>query len=130
MRRFARSLVALAALALLAGAAAFWSLGGADGVQQRAIKRLLQDQRAELFEDGRLHVFTLGTGSPQPGGRRNPVATAVIAGEEFLLIDAGEGASRTIGQLRLPLQRITGVFITHWHSDHFSGLGQILNMSW
>ena len=93
-----RSLIAGVAVLLLAGAAALWSVGGPDGAQQRIIKRLLQDQRAELFTDGRLHVFTLGTGSPQPGGRRNPVATAVIAGDEFLLIDAGEGASRTIGE--------------------------------
>jgi ribonuclease Z len=101
-----------------------------DGVQQLAIRRILQDQRSGLFEDGRLHVFTLGTGSPQLGGARMPVANAVIAGPEFLIVDAGEGASRTMGELRLPVQRITGVFITHWHSDHFAGLGQVLNQSW
>lgn len=128
--RIVRTLVGAAGVLLLAGAVGFFRVGGLDGLQQRAVKRLLADPHAALFDDGRLHVFTLGTGSPQPGGRRNPVATAIIAGEEFLLIDAGEAASRTLGELRLPLQRITGVFITHWHSDHFSGLGQVLNMSW
>lgn len=59
-----------------------------------------------------------------------PVANAIIAGDEFLVVDAGEGASRTMGELRLPLERITAIFITHWHSDHFAGLGQVLNQSW
>jgi ribonuclease Z len=108
----------------------FVMLGGVDGVLRRGIEAMLRDDRSELFSDGRLHVLTLGTGSPQLGGGRMPVANAVIAGEEFLLIDAGEGASRTIGELRLPIARITGVFITHWHSDHFAGLGQVLNQSW
>ena len=101
-----------------------------DGVQQAAIRRILGDDRSDLFTDGRLHVFTLGTGSPQLGGGRMPVANAIIAGDEFLLIDTGEGASRKMGELGLPIRRITAVFITHWHSDHFSGLGQVLNQSW
>ncbi len=128
--RIVKTLVVLAVVALAGGSIAVWWLGGMDGVQQLAIRRMLQDQRSSLFEDGRLHVFTLGTGSPQLGGSRMPVANAVIAGPEFLIVDAGEGASRTMGELRLPVQRITGVFITHWHSDHFAGLGQVLNQSW
>ncbi|MEN0060641.1 MAG: MBL fold metallo-hydrolase [Myxococcota bacterium] len=123
-------LVLLGLLIPVAGTAMVRRLANTDVVQQVMIRRVLQDDRSGLFEDGRLHVFTLGTGSPQLGGTRMPVATAVIAGDEFLILDAGEGASRTIGELRLPIERITAVFITHWHSDHFAGLGQILNQSW
>jgi ribonuclease Z len=129
-RRIVTTLIALLVVVVAGGSVAVWRLGGMDGVQQLAIRRILQDQRSGLFEDGRLHVFTLGTGSPQLGGSRMPVANAVIAGQEFLILDAGEGASRTMGELGLPVQRITGVFITHWHSDHFAGLGQVLNQSW
>jgi len=129
-KRFVKSLAILVVVVLAGGSIALWRLGGMDGVQQLAIRRILQDQRSGLFEDGRLHVFTLGTGSPQLGGGRMPVANAVIAGKEFLILDAGEGASRTMGELRLPVQRISAVFITHWHSDHFAGLGQVLNQSW
>lgn len=130
MRKRTRAL-ALVAICLVGGAwVLFRALGGADGLQRLAIRRVLSDRRPELFDDGRLHVFTLGTGSPQLGSARMPVANAVIAGDEFLLIDAGEGASRTIGELGLPIERISGIFITHWHSDHFGGLGQVLNQSW
>lgn len=75
-------------------------------------------------------MFTLGTGTPLLGSGRMPPANAVIAGDEFIVIDAGEGASRTIGELFLPIRRIDTVLITHWHSDHFGGFGQILNQSW
>jgi glyoxylase-like metal-dependent hydrolase (beta-lactamase superfamily II) len=129
-RRLATSLAVLLLAVAAVGSIAAWRLGGLDGVQQLVIRRMLADQHSDWFEDGRLHVFTLGTGSPQRGGGRMPVANAVIAGDEFLIIDAGEGASRTMGELGLPIQRITAVFLTHWHSDHFAGLGQVLNQSW
>ncbi len=130
MRGRTLAVLALSAVVVLVGAWAFWGLGGFDGLQRLAIRRALEARRPGGFDDGKLHVFTLGTGSPQLGSGRMPVANAVIAGDEFLLIDAGEGASRTMGELHLPVGRITGVFITHWHSDHFAGLGQILNQSW
>lgn len=130
MRRRIVPALAISALVLLAGAWLFRSAGGGEALQRLAIRRALEARHAGLFADGRLHVFTLGTGSPQLGSGRMPVANAVVAGDELLLIDAGEGASRTIGELRLPVARITGVFITHWHSDHFAGLGQVLNQSW
>ncbi len=130
MRGRLLTVLALSALVVGFGAWAFWSLGGSDGLQRLAIRRALEAQRSGGFEDGKLHVFTLGTGSPQLGSGRMPVANAVVAGDEVLLIDAGEGASRTMGELQLPVGRITAVFITHWHSDHFAGLGQVLNQSW
>jgi ribonuclease Z len=131
MRRpIVKTLTLSTVLVLAVGAAALESLGGLDAVQRLAIRRALEERHGELFEDGRIHVFTLGTGSPQLGGGRMPVANAVIAGGELLLVDAGEGASRTMGELRLPIERVTGVLVTHWHSDHFAGLGQVLNQSW
>jgi ribonuclease Z len=129
-KRFVIRLVVFAIVALGGGFVALRSFGGFDSLERFAIRRALEPRHDELFEDGRLHLFTLGTGSPQLGGGRLPVANAVIAGDEFLIFDVGEGASRTMGELGLPVRRITGVFITHWHSDHFAGLGQVLNQSW
>lgn len=116
--------------AIVIGSLVFRALGGAAGLQRMAIERTLEPKHGSLFEDGRLHVFTLGTGSPQPGSGRMPAANAIIAGKELLIVDAGEGASRTMGDLSLPLDRISAIFVTHWHSDHFSGLGALLNASW
>ncbi len=133
MKTMKRLVAALVVLALLMIPAAYLGLrraGGIDGISQSTVKSLVAQQRDDLFNDGKLHVFTLGTGSPQLGTGRMPPANAVIAGDEFIVIDAGEGASRTMGNLYLPIQHISAVFITHWHSDHFAGLGQVLNQSW
>ena len=129
-RRPITALIVVAVLTLGAGLVTLRSVGGLEGLEQIAIRRALAPRSDDLFGDGRLHVFTLGTGSPQLGGGRMPVANAVVAGDELLLIDAGEGASRTMGELGLPIERISGVFVTHWHSDHFAGLGQLLTQSW
>jgi len=37
---------------------------------------------------------------------------------------------QTAAGLGLPYARLSKVFITHWHSDHFGGLGALLNASW
>ena len=79
-RRIVTILVVCVVVVPAGGSIAAWRLGGLDGVQRLAIRRILQGQRPSLFEDGRLHVFTLGTGSPQLGGSRMPAANAVPFG--------------------------------------------------
>jgi ribonuclease Z len=57
-------------------------------------------------------------------------STAVIAGGEFLLVDVGSGVVRNIDLQGLPIGRISGLFLTHFHSDHISDLGELAFMSW
>jgi ribonuclease Z len=105
-----------------------------DGVKHRMVQRAGRQAaeriRHDVFTDGKLHVVILGSGSPQAGAKRLPQSTAVIAGDRFIVVDAGEGAGRQIADLALPLNRVTDVLITHFHSDHIGGLGQLLNQSW
>lgn len=100
------------------------------GMVRRAGRQAAERIRHDLFTDGNLHVVILGSGSPQAGAKRLPQSTAVIAGDRFIVVDAGEGAGRQIADLALPLNRVTDVLITHFHSDHIGGLGQLLNQSW
>ena len=55
------------------------------------------------------------------GGRLQTCVHVAMAGEEFL-IDCG--ATSLIGMQRLGLdpQRVSSIFISHLHGDHFSGL--------
>jgi ribonuclease Z len=43
---------------------------------------------------------------------------------------AGEGASLRLSELGLPINQVSRVFLTHLHSDHFAGLGAVINESW
>ncbi len=77
-----------------------------------------------------LHVVLCGTGSPLPDPARAGSCTLIIAGRHMVLIDAGEGSTRSLARMTLPAARIEAVFLTHFHSDHIDGLGPVMLMRW
>lgn len=77
-----------------------------------------------------MRVTLLGTGRPTPLHDRFEAATLVEAGETVLLFDAGRGVSIRIWQLGMPLRDVDAVFITHFHSDHISGLADFWLTGW
>lgn len=84
----------------------------------------LNSQRAELLQDDNLHVIMIGTGGPINFENRTAPSTAVIAGGKFYLVDVGPDSIRSADLLNLPLGDLTGVFLTHFHSDHIANLGE------
>ena len=75
-------------------------------------------------------VTLLGTGVPIPSPDRFGPCTLVEAGERKFLIDAGRGAAIRLCQLGVPLGRIDVQFLTHYHSDHTSGLPDVWLTGW
>ncbi len=99
----------------------------------RAIERVVAtniatDLMSEL-PDG-LHVALCGAGSPLPDPKRSGPCVAVIAGERLFVVDSGAGSSRVMARMRIPMGRIEGVLLTHFHSDHIDGLGELLLQRW
>ena len=76
-----------------------------------------------------IRVTLLGTGSPVPSPTRFGPATLVEAGEEKLIFDVGRGATIRLRQAEVPLKNVT-VFLTHLHSDHINGLGDLWSYSY
>lgn len=77
-----------------------------------------------------LHLYLCGTGSPLPdAGRAGPCAT-IIAGRQIYVVDIGEGASRKLALGQVPIGRVNGLLLTHFHSDHFDGLGPLMLLRW
>ena len=66
-------------------------------------------------------VTLLGTGAPPPVLDRFGPSTLVEAGNEKFIFDAGRGAMQRLNQLKIPFADITGMFLTHHHSDHVVG---------
>lgn len=83
-----------------------------------------------MLSDGQLHVLLCGTGSPLPDATRVSACTAVVAGGEFVLIDAGPGSWRSATLTNLPMQYLSAVLLTHFHSDHIGDLGETVTQSW
>jgi ribonuclease Z len=75
-------------------------------------------------------VTLLGTGTPIPRPDRFGPSTLVEAGDQKLLVDAGRGATIRLGQLGIPLGRIDVLFLTHYHSDHTSGIPDLWLTGW
>jgi ribonuclease Z len=128
MKRFASIISALA----LIGAVIAYFNGDAIrmGIFTRAVEKAIsRDVLAELGPKA-LHIGFCGTGSPLPNRERGEACTVVIAGGKLFVFDAGEGAARTLGEMAMPLGQVQGVWLTHLHSDHFNGLGNLALQRW
>lgn len=98
-------------------------------VFDRAVKQNFSRDTAAALPDG-LHVYVCGAGTPLPDPLRNGPCVAVIAGEQHLVFDAGSGGARTLTRMTYPVGDIDAVFLTHLHSDHMDGLGELLMQAW
>ncbi len=95
----------------------------------KAIDQRMQENTMASLPDG-LHIAMCGTGSPFPDKLRAESCTLIIAGQEMYLIDVGDNSSRNIALMRFATANINAVLITHYHSDHIDGIGQLMTQRW
>ena len=69
-----------------------------------------------------MDIWTVGTSSAVPTAKRALASNIINYDGERILFDCGEGAQRRIMMDKMGLMKISKVFISHWHADHFSGL--------
>lgn len=86
------------------------------------------DRSAEL-PDG-LHAYVCGSGAPLPDANRAGPCIAVIAGRQGFIFDAGSGSIRKLGAMGFPMSELRGAFLTHLHSDHIDGFGELMLQAW
>ena len=101
-----------------------------EGVMTRRIDQTLSRVDESWLTDGKLHVFLCGTAAALPDADRAGPCTAVLAGGEFILIDAGPASWRNLDLANLPVGRLSAILVTHFHSDHIGELGEAITQSW
>ena len=79
---------------------------------------------------GDFKITLLGTGAPRPVMSRFGPSILVEAGKEKLVFDCGRGAAQRLYQLNIPFTEITGLFLTHLHSDHTVGIPDLWLTGW
>jgi ribonuclease Z len=48
----------------------------------------------------------------------------------FLQFDTGRGTTQQLSKIGVPVGKISAVFLTHMHSDHVEGLGDLAQLRW
>lgn len=77
-----------------------------------------------------MDIVLTGTGSPLPDANRAGPSTLVKAGDTHILVDAGRGVvMRMAGGGSMPMF-LSGVLITHLHSDHVCDLNDVITTHW
>ena len=101
----------------------------ASAVFERATKQRVGIDQSASLPDG-LHVYLCGTGSPMPDASRAGPCLGVLAGDRAYIFDVGSGGVRNLGSMGFPIDRLERVYLTHLHSDHIDGLGELMVLSW
>lgn len=95
----------------------------------KGLERQLGRDVIGKLEDG-LHLALCGAGGPLPAPNASGPCVAVIAGDKMFVVDSGTDGLRNLGRMGYPAGRIEAVFLTHFHSDHIDGLGELATIRW
>jgi ribonuclease Z len=100
---------------------------GQDFVLSRAVAAMVP--AAETPVDG-IRVYVCGSAAPLPTEGRAQACLAVLTPSHFFIVDAGPGSANTISLGTLPVERLDGLLLTHFHSDHISEIPTVNLTSW
>ena len=121
-------LIALVILVLTGRAVVMNSTSVQNFIVERALAAQFSAAGRALGGDN-LDIVFCGVGSPMgQGGAQSCIG--VFAGDKFFLVDSGARSADQTGRLGFPMQRLDGVLLTHFHSDHIADLGEMHLASW
>lgn len=72
-------------------------------------------------------VTILGSGAALPTYKRAPSSQYIECNNRHILIDCGEGTQMQLRKYGVKFQKISYIFISHLHGDHFFGLPGLLS---
>ena len=98
-------------------------------LMERGLEMRLFADRVDDLEDG-LHLALCGAGGPLPAPKASGPCVAVVAGKRLFVVDVGTDSPRNLGRMRFQAGSVEAVFLTHFHSDHIDGLGELATLRW
>jgi ribonuclease Z len=107
-------------------------LGGTKAITMTPVVGSPPREYAEMFipgeeqlEDGEMRVTVLGSGNPWNTRAQASASVMVEVGNperDILVFDIGSGSLANYASLKLPINKLNKVFLTHLHADHTSDL--------
>ena len=98
-------------------------------LMERGLDARIGADTVATLEDG-LHLALCGAGGPMPAPNASGPCVAVVAGQQLFVVDAGTDGVRNPGRMGYQTGNIAAVFLTHFHSDHLDGLGELGTIRW
>ena len=83
----------------------------------------------ELPDDA-LSALVCGSGPPMTSPGAAQACILIKAGDEYFVVDIGDGASANLMNWGIDVQKVKAVFLTHLHSDHIGDLAELHLMNW
>lgn len=77
------------------------------------------------YGDG-MQVTVLGSGTAIPVPSRFPAGYLLEFDDTVVMVDSGPGTLRRLATVGLPLERLDGVLLTHYHTDHCADVAALL----
>lgn len=74
-----------------------------------------------------IRIKILGSNSAAPAHRRHHTSQLINIEGKYYLMDCGEATQLQLKRYKLRAQRITNIFISHLHGDHYLGLMGLLS---
>ena len=123
------ALASLGVLALASGAALL-----TPAVQQAVFDRAAMQLSARTNDaplaDDALRVAVAGSSAPLPSRSRAKASVVVFAGGKFWVVDSGPESVENLMLWGIPMSKVGGVLLTHFHSDHIGDLGELQLQTW
>lgn len=127
MRRLALGVLAIVVVAAAVGYAFRGPIALA--LMERTLEQNMAGNPIADLPDG-LHIGLCGAGGPMPAVDRSGPCVVVIAGQRLIIIDSGTNGVRILARMGFSPARIERVLLTHFHSDHIDGLGEMMLQRW
>ena len=110
--------------------------GGTKAITMTPVVGKPRREYAEMFipgeeplDDGEMRVTVLGSGNPWPTRAQASASVLVEIGNterDLLVFDLGTGSLANYASLKLPVNKLNKVFLTHLHADH---MGDLITLS-
>lgn len=76
------------------------------------------------------HLILLGTGTPNADPERSGPSVAIVANGQPYVVDFGPGVVRRAAAAGIEVKKLNIAFATHLHSDHTTGLPDLILTPW
>ena len=111
----------------------FLGISNRDNIALQMFQTGIENQFKAKFlspvTDG-LHIGLCGAGSAIPAPQASGPCISILAGDQLYIVDAGSNSARNLTFMGLKPGDISAVFLTHFHSDHIDGLGELATLRW